>query len=64
MSKGRLFAIGIGIAVAIAVGVGLAISTPSGERSGEVSTITPTGGRHFEVNLNENIGVGDKPSSP
>jgi len=63
MNKGKLIALGVGIAVAIAVGVGLAISTQSGETE-QVTPSETTGGRHFEVELKENISVGDKPPAP
>ncbi len=63
MNKGKLIAISIGLAVVVAVGVGLAISAQS-EQNEQVETNDTTEPRHFEIELKENVGIGDKPGSP
>lgn len=63
MSKGKLIAIGIGIAVAITVGVGLAISAQTGQTDQATITKAPEG-RHFEIELKENVDVRENPVPP
>jgi len=63
MKRGKLVAIGIGIAVAMMASFALAISAQSGETE-EITPSETTGSRHFEVELKENISVGDKPPAP
>jgi len=63
MSKGRLIAVCIGIAVAVAFSVGFAIYAQSGQ-TGEMTVTSESEGKHFEVELKENVGIKTNPPKP
>jgi len=63
MGRGKLIAISIGIVVAVMAGFGLAISAQGGQT--DQVTITQTlGGRHFEIELKESVGVKENQPPP
>lgn len=59
MQKGKLIAIVIGIAIAVGVGVAFAISMQTNQ---QVKPAGTTEGREIVVNIEEKLGISEKPS--
>ncbi len=59
--KIMMIAMCIGIGIAISFGVGFAISLQT-VQTGKVAIAETPEGRHFEIELRENVSAGDRPS--
>ena len=62
MKKSILVAVGVGIAVAAILALGIAISFQTHDTSANISRNNTSESKHFEVNLEEKLGVAERPN--